>query len=444
MSDLGRKVDVVVDLDKGYQTIDGFGVNINARYWIGDKLKPAVDLLIHDLGATLFRVDIWGKSDWIDPEGSLGLQALDPGRLAEIYQGEIFQRGWAMLRYLNQLGIDPYLTTSGDVPRWMLAQDGRTLENYAAFADMLVSFVVWARQKEGLHFSWFGPLNETDLGSPEGPLVSPVEYVRVLEVLHDKLAARGINDLWFVVPEQSSFNTNYIRELVKSEKLRDRIGAFSLHDYADLPPEAYQMVQDEVAASPCAGKRLWFGEFGDLEQSGEIEWPVAWWMASRLLDHLAGGFQASLVWDAFDNYHDHDAWWTIYGILRTGLRAFTPKKRYYALKQVFRYVKPSFHRVAVSCDSPDVRVVAFTNADHSELTVVGMNISPEKTAYCNVQVKGMPSEMAAGSASYLRTRSDENCFKTGQIPMRGGNWPFLGLAAQVPAETIFTLTTLKE
>lgn len=127
MSDLGRKVDVVVDLDKGYQTIDGFGVNINARYWIGDKLKPAVDLLIHDLGASLFRVDIWGKSDWIDPEGSLGLQALDPGRLAEIYQGEIFQRGWAMLRYLNQQGIDPYLTTSGDVPRWMLAQDGRTL-----------------------------------------------------------------------------------------------------------------------------------------------------------------------------------------------------------------------------------------------------------------------------------------------------------------------------
>ena len=89
---------------------------------------------------------------------------------------------------------------------------------------MLVSFVDWAINREGIRFRWFGPLNETDLGSPEGPTVSPVEYVRVLEVLHDKLQNRGLNDLRFIVPEQASFNTDYIRELVKSEKLRERIG----------------------------------------------------------------------------------------------------------------------------------------------------------------------------------------------------------------------------
>jgi O-glycosyl hydrolase len=439
MAYTGKKAELRVDLSQVFQAIDGFGVNINAQYWIGDKLKPAVDLLVHELGATIFRVDIWGKSNWIDPTGSLGQQALEPARLAEIYQGEIFQRGWAMLRYLNELGVEPYLTASGDVPRWMLADDGRTLQNYAAFADMLVSFVEWAREKEGIHFKWFGPLNETDLGSPEGPTVSPLEYVRVLEVLHEKLNLRGITDLQFVVPEQGSFNTNYIRELVKSEKLRQRIGAFSMHDYADLPPQMIQSVVDAVENSPYAGKRLWFGEFGDLEQSGEIEWPVAWWMTSRLLDHLAGGFQASLVWDAFDNYHDHDAWWTIYGILRTGLRVFTPKKRYYALRQVYRFVQPGFQRVSIHCDTPDVRVLAFTNPAQNELTIVGMNLSPVQTYFLNINV---PSHLADRKARYMRTRAEENCIDLGQVAMRGANWPFTGLAVQVPPESIFTLTTL--
>ena len=164
-------------------------------------------------------------------------------------------------------------------------------------------------------------------------------------------------------------------------------------------------------------------------------------MASRLLDHLTAGFTASLVWDAFDNYHDHEQYWTIYGLIRTGLRAFTPKKRYYAQKQVFRFVRPGFVRLGVICDAPDLRVLAFSSQDRQQVTLVGINtgLAP---LHLNVQLIGFPIELRQKQAAYYRTSETENCHCIGRLPVNGGNWPFTGIDAQIPPACIFTLTTL--
>jgi len=55
----------VSNASEKYQQIDGFGVNINSKYCDKGRLVPVMDMLIEDLGATLFRVDIYGKSNWI-------------------------------------------------------------------------------------------------------------------------------------------------------------------------------------------------------------------------------------------------------------------------------------------------------------------------------------------------------------------------------------------
>jgi hypothetical protein len=44
--------------DVAYQKINGFGLNINSKHWSED-LIPTLDLLRQDLGASLYRVDIW-------------------------------------------------------------------------------------------------------------------------------------------------------------------------------------------------------------------------------------------------------------------------------------------------------------------------------------------------------------------------------------------------
>ena len=56
------ETNVQIDAGKKYQSLDGFGVNINAAWWLdgeyrdADVVRPAIDMLIDSLGATIFRV----------------------------------------------------------------------------------------------------------------------------------------------------------------------------------------------------------------------------------------------------------------------------------------------------------------------------------------------------------------------------------------------------
>lgn len=437
----GELSNVRVNLAQTYQTVDGFGVNINSRYW-DERLLPAMDLLLNDLGATLYRVDIWGKSNWLDPDGGIGREAaLARAHQERILDGEVFRRGWAMMRWLNEHGIQPYLTASGIVSPWMLGPDGVTLADFAGFADMMATMLDWAKRKEGLDFTLFGPLNETDIGAPEGPTVGPADYVTACEALDDALTARRLDHIRLVVAEQAHFGPDYLKALVASDRLRGRIGVFALHDYWDIPASLYATVTGVVKHSSCADKSLWMTEFGDLEQSGEREWYVAWKMASRLFDQLTAGFNGALVWDAYDNYHDHDEHWTIYGLLRTGLRVHTPKTRYHAMKQVFRFVRPGFRRVAVQCDTPGVRVLAFVSPDGSQATVVGINTG-HTPARLNLVLEGSPTLPASAAFAHYRTSEHENCVMLGRIPVVGANWPFRGIDAEAPPASIFTLTNV--
>ncbi|NWG19016.1 MAG: hypothetical protein HXY39_01695 [Chloroflexi bacterium] len=436
MTDPGRKVNIVVHADHVAQTIDGFGVNINARYWNDGKLIPTLDLLRTDLGATLYRVDIWGKSNWPDPYSTLGPVALEPDRLARLYCGPVFRGGWEMMRYLNANGIEPYLTCSGVVPAWMCAADGVTLSDLERFCDMLVSLLVWARREEGLRFTLFGPLNETDIGPPEGPFVSPEAYTRVLALLDRKLNALGLDDIRFVVAEQARFDATYMRAILAEPAVLRRVGVWGLHCYSEYTPEQFREVRELAGATP-----LWMTEYGDLEQSGEREWYVAWVMTHRLFDLLEGGFHGALVWDAFDNYHDHDEAWTIYGLLRTGLRAYTPKHRYYAAKQIFHFVLPGFVRVAAVTADQGIRVLAFTDSERRRVTVAAMNAGTE-TVHLNVELRGFLPELQHERVTYYRTTATERCHTIGTIPVQGGNWPFRGIDASLPPYSIGTFATI--
>jgi len=431
-----KTIQVTVNAAQTYQTIDGFGVNINSKQW-QPRLMPAMELLLHDLGASLYRLDIFGKSNWIDPDETLGPAGLNPARLESLYRGEIANRGWAMIRWLNEHGIQPYLTASGIVPAWMLASDGKTLADYEHFSEMMASLVDWAIHREGLKLSYFGPLNETDIGSPEGPGVSPEEYPKVLEILDRQLTLRGLSGLKLAVPEQGSFGPDYIREITRYPSLAERIGVFATHCYADYSPAQFADVCEAAAVFPNA--HLWMGEYGDLDQTGEKEWWVAWRMTSRLLDMLENGYRAALVWDAYDNYHDHDEHWTIYGLLRTGLRAYTPKKRYHAQKQVFRSVRPGFQRIATAPDSSEVRALAFASPDRTQVAVVGMNTGV-RPVNLNLVLEGFSPAMMGGKVVYYRTSESENCHRIAEIPVRGGNWPFTGIDLIASGESIFTVT----
>jgi O-glycosyl hydrolase len=417
-------VELTVRADEMYQTIDGFGMNINPIYWENGGLEPIMGLFHQDLEAGLYRLDVYGESNWIDPESKHDNQILNDEVYKKVYTSAPFQDAWAMARYLNSKGIKPYLNASGIVPKWMCEADGVTLKDYEAFSEMMASMLYWARHEEKIMFELFGPLNETDLGPPEGPFVSGVEYVKCMEVLVNVLDRWGLSDVKLVVAEQAHFDLDYVAPLLNSRKLVGRLGVIGMHDYSS---NAVISVADALHRYEDKSTRFWMTEYGDLDVSGEKEWYVAWISIRRLISYLQQGAQAALVWDAYDNYHDHDKAWSLYGLVRRGRHEYTPKKRYFATKQVYKFVKSGSRRIAADTKSTSIHAAGFLHDDHG-MTIIGMN---ESEMPITLQVNGV----TGGSFQVYITSETLNCMKMGLMAAEAGN-----LTVLIPAKTIFTLS----
>jgi glucuronoarabinoxylan endo-1,4-beta-xylanase len=431
-----RSIPVTVDPGKAYQVIDGFGVNINSKYWNNGALIPVLDWLIDDLGATMFRLDAYGNSNWVDPDSSRGPSVLNDKEYQRIYRSVEFGNAKAVCRYLNDKGIDPYITLSGMVPAWMCGPDGKTLERIDLFAEMAVSYLEWLRKEAQVRFSLFCPLNETDLGPPEGPVVNPQSYVNVIHAIAALLDKKGLGDIRFVVAEQGRFDTSYIEAFERDPSLRSRIEAFGLHTYFSYAP--VDDVVKLIANGPYAGTKIWMTEYGDLDQTGEREFYFSRIIHDRLLHLLRNGMSAALNWDAFDNYHDHDAYWTIYGLIRTGLRTFTRKKRYYACKQVYRYVRPGYVRLEAAVSDPSVRLLAFRAPDSRELVVTGYNDLTEDV-YMRIDKGKLDPSLFAGQAQTYVTTGDLDCAPIPCTPFRPWTSGTEGVETAVPAKSMFTI-----
>lgn len=426
-----KTIPVKADCSVRHQTIDGWGVNINSKYWDDGKLIPVMETLIDDLGATLFRLDACGKSNWIDPDNRLGPRALKAANLKRVYAGPDFRAAAGMGRYLNDKGIEPYLCLSGIVPRWMCASDGRTLKAYRAFSLMAASYAAWMR-RAGVRFRLFGPLNETDLGPPEGPYVGPRDYGKAAEAMVDALNRHGLKDVRLVVPETAGMHLGYLRPILASRKLAGRIAVFGLHAYGNF--NAAPLI-DAVRRSPLGRARWWMTEYGDLDQTGEKEWFVAWVSYWRLMELLRQGFSAALNWDAFDNYHDHDESWSIYGLLRRGIRTWTPKKRFHSSRQMYRFVRPGF--VRIECDSPKgITILAFAGFGGDRITLTGMNDSGRDVRLA-VRIIGAPPVPRNRRFAIYRTSVTENCELAGRVRANPA------AEITVPAGSIFTATTVE-
>jgi O-glycosyl hydrolase len=433
-----RIAEIQIDLSKRFQAIDGWGVNINSKYWDGGNLVPVMEMLIDDLGCTLFRQDAYGKSNWVDPRDEYDASILNPGTYKKVYAGRDFQNAAGMARYLNGRGIQPYICLSGITPKWMNAKDGRTLKDYKSFAEMACSYASWLKKNEKIKFQFFGPINETDIGPPEGPYVGPDEYWKVAEVMVDAFDRWGLKDLKLVVPEIASPTYDYFPPIVKSRKLVGRIGVFGLHNYGDHFDIAKH--QALVAKSPFKDCRWWMTEYGDLDQSGEKEWYVAFASYRRLLRMMGQGFHGAINWDAYDNYHDHDESWSIYGLIRWGIRDRTPKKRYYAARQMYRFVRPGWVRVEAVSDDPGLKVRAFLSPDGKQLTVTGLNEAGPR--WLNFRVNGMKDGQLGRQATAYRTTPEDNCVPFKSFKTSWHEWESPELT--IPDQGIFTVTTLSK
>lgn len=453
--------DVVLDAGKKFQTIDGFGVNITPAQWREGNLKPVLDMLVDDLGCTLFRFDCYGTADWLDPNKRDKDGKYAQAYLEEVYTGKIFKDAWATFRYLNSKGIEPYFNVSGRIPRGLAGPDGQTLKDFDGYAEMAVSMLKWAREKEKLKFSLFAPFNETDLGFPEGPRMQPDIVVPATKAILKKLDEAGLGDIKLVVLCDAFPKLEKIAPIVRDDSMVGRIAYFSTHTYGDggdqepwkwfLEETDFAKFAKRVKQSPYKDCPVWLSEFGDLDQTAEVEFGIGWRCVRRLLKAIDDGFASGQYWDAFDNFHEHDGAWATYGLFKVDRDkwTYTPKRRYFALKQIFRFVKPGFVRVSIEPELLETNDVykmwhaplkhiplyAFISPDGNDFTIVGMS-TVESDVQLNIKLKGV--NIKGKTVACYRTSRNEDCKKVADAAAKGD-----AVTAIIPEECIFTLTTLK-
>ncbi len=423
-----------VDSSVRYQTIDGFGVNANPKNWGNPAyppLKPALDFLVQDLGANLWRVDVFGTSTWEAVNDDADPFHFNWTYYDQVYASPPFQSLWSALQELNAQGIQPILSASGVVPNWM---GGTTINNDDEFVEMYSSLLYYARFVKGIRFSLADPLNETDHGPPEGPLVDANHFDTILGKLRARLALLGMSDVRLVTPQTTGPNTTYDGAILADPSVAPYVAAFAAHRYSTADVSA---VVNQIKASSYPQADFWMTEYsstlyGNLDVGQQVpdDWAFTKDMTNNLFSYLATGASAAMVWDAYDNVHDHSGNYTYWGLLNT-LSGYTPKKRYFGAKQVFAYVSPGSVRISASLAMPGVQVLAFTNATTGQLTIVGMNQSGSDLA-----VAGAIANLSAPAmlSLFVTTATLDGAF-LGNVPVTNG-----AFTATIPADSVFTLT----
>src|SRR5690348_11072706 len=434
---------ITIDPAQRFQYIGGFGVNFTGTYF-RDAQKPMIDMLIDDLGATIFRLDPYGLINWEAVNDNDDPNLMNWEYYNDRYSIPAFEASWAAARYLNARGIRPFLTLSGIPPDWMLDNkepprhkvckpdpplkpDHLKTSMYEEFAETVVSLAVYARTRARIDFEYFGPVNETDCYPAEGPRIDPDEMPKVLGAIARRMRKEGLGDVKLVVAEQAIITTDYVTPILQSADLMSQVGVFSFHTYHtdSVGPQVAR-----IRASEYPHVRVWLTEYGDLsdlDRSAANEWKNFSLAASwRALTALNQGASAALFWDAYDNYHEHYPRLTFYGLVENADHIYSPKKRYYAAKQLYHFVRPGSQRIAASSSAPAFVASAFRNGEKGSLTIVGV----KQGGPASVEV-AVPDGF---NWSLYQTTRELNCVKTGSPVFRNGV-----LELHLADESVFTL-----
>jgi O-glycosyl hydrolase len=453
-----------IDGARKYQTMDGFGVNVNPAWWYngayGDAkvVQPAIDLLVDSLGATLFRAVI-EEIDWeaVNEDN-------DPNHFNWTYYNSIFtnarfQGVWNTLRYLNHKGITNGLIISfmGSAPAslplevpdpkksWMGGTDygiKNVMED--EFVESIAALLYYTRHTAGIQFTLVSPMNETDIigmsksadhpdGIVEGPNISDaVQWVRIVSKLGKKLDAIGMGDIRFVAPDAGGEHLfgDCLREMVKDSGLMRKLASWGVHQYGNDAGNYWNL----VSKSPYPTRPYWVTETAGIK---------------NMLGQLDDNARAYIFWDGFDCIYQHGrrngygdvppndwAFWfasdegkpLLEYIAPTG--TWKPRKQYYEHTQIMKFVKPGSVRIGVTGQDSSLSAYAFCNPD-GNMVIVGRNNSKRTVA-----VTGILSNLPVlKNMKMIYTNSTSNLIAGKEIIVSGKRFK-----ASIPSESVFTIT----
>jgi O-glycosyl hydrolase len=440
---LAAPVTVTVDGSRTFQTIEGFGANINHRSWNATELSPVLDAMVDQAGMTLFRV-ILDKPLYEMTNDNGNPSVMNWDYYNQLYSNPEFQKLWGLTAYLNQKGITNgvMFNFQGPGPAWMVDNDGYLLPGYEAeWAEMLASMYAYARNTQHLQFSLVAPCNEQ-----EGYAcirITMEQCVGMLHALAQLLDANGMSDVRFVAPDELNTGTEWMAGMMSDPVVMAKLAHFGAHAYDQIGGTS-DGIYDFLKQSPYPDRTFWMTEFNEWcttcenpGVSGTNSWEYASGAALYMISHLANGASAALIWEGYDgqyNYYGPDEWsfWGLFALDDTNavIKTYTPRKIFYTLSQISRFVRPGAVRINAGLWTDPISVIAFNHPDSGQITITGANTDASQQVL-SATLSNLPP--VAGFDLYY-TDGATNLCHSATFPVTDGV-----LTATVPANCIFAL-----
>lgn len=426
---------------KRFQQMDGFGVNANTAAWNDDELKPAINMLLDSMNAGIWRLIVETVYNWEEKNDNADPFTFNWEYYSKLYETPKYQKAWDMIRYLNGRGITDKLMINfmGPLPTWM---GGKYLkEKYEdEYIEMLVSFFYYAVNTKHLQIGLISIMNEPDIEN-EGPTVSAEKYPVLFKKFYRRMDSLGLGYIKYVAPDVAGMDNGifkYLPELMKDPESMSKIAHIGLHSYAGY----YANVDSAIKASPIPNIDYWVTEWNEWCNGcddgilGEYNYSFGARCVNHLLSFLQHGATAGIVWEGYDSYYEHHAPspFSYWGMLSYNpvSKTYAPRKNFYAIQQVSKFVLPGSFRVDVSGALNDSLVLlAFHDEKTKSVNIVGIN-KAHTPVKINCQISDLP---VVNKLGLYYTDQTENVKWLNDVPVKNRVFN-----AVIPADCIFTLT----
>ncbi|MDE6424744.1 MAG: carbohydrate binding domain-containing protein [Ruminococcus sp.] len=399
--------EVVIDINKEYQTIRGFG-GINHPEWTGADLSESQRQTAfgngeNELGLTILRV-------FVNPDKTQWNKALPTAQFATKMGATVFASPWEPPANLAESG--------GSNGKLHLPKS-----NYGAYAQHLNDFGTYMKDNNVDLYS-ISVQNEPDYAE-EWTYWSTDETTDFIANYGDKITSTRLMspESFQYAPEDAKWVSDggkkFYRKILNNEKAMANCDLFGTHMYGT--------------------SRDWM-DFPDLENSGKEIWMTEVYVPNSDADsanrypeaiEVAENIHNAMVVGNMSAY----TWWYIrrsYGLMTEDGDI---SKRGYCMAQYSKYVRPNDIRVDATEQPADDVFVSAYKGDDNQVTIVAINKGyKEYTQNFRIDNENI------SDVDRYRTSANENIAPTLNMEFDGDNF-----YAQLPANSVSTfVVTLSE
>lgn len=400
--------DATISLDSTvrYQTMDGFGTQINATSGSNPSLanmnstqrEEIYDLLFSTTsGAGFSMLRLEAGSGFNYSSAGFTIQPTSPGSATSTpsytwdgsaddlveFATEAQERGTTGF-YLDSWSAPAYMKEDGKITGDAhLCGLGATCSSgdwREAYADYLAQYIAyWGT--EGIPISWVNPMNEPEIQSPyQGMNISASQAVDLIGVLRDKLDARGYTGVKVACCDSSTMAqaNAYMSTILGSPAAVADLGVITVHGY------------DGAVTSVTPSKPTWMSEFSYIDSEAfNTSYTSGVARAQNTSDRIIAALQGnvSAYFDFVGNL-DESAGYPFPNqtlIANTSTSSYVVSKRLWAYANYSRFIRPGAVRFGTSSSDADISSVAFENTNGSNVVV----LNSHNTASTSTSISGV-------------------------------------------------------